>query len=1590
MAGEKVEQTLDSILEKFREDASSNREIGDLFERLIASYLLADPKYDFEHVWLWGEWPNRWGADTGIDLVAQERETGEFWAIQCKFYLPSHTLQKADIDSFFTASGKKFPTKDTECSFATRLVVTTTDKISKHAEDAFADQTIPTARLSIRDLQESPVDWAEVSVSATPKVKLLKKKTPREDQVEAITNVVTGLKQADRGKAIMACGTGKTFTSLKVAEEMVPKGGTVLFLAPSIQLVSQSLREWASEAQTRFHAFAVCSDSKVGKDEEDFRTHDLAYPATTDAKKLALHAGQVSKDRWTVIFSTYQSISVVSQAQKMGLGEFDLVICDEAHRTTGIDDGIRDVSEFVKVHEEKYIQARKRLYMTATPRVYADSAKSKAKESTGDVALYSMDDEEKYGEELHRIGFGEAVQRGLLTDYKVLIVAVDQEKMAALANNVNVAFKVDDKKAIDVDFAVKIIGSWKGLSKKGLFVVGAEGEPEPLSEDTAPMKRAVAFSRSIKASKEITNTFTKVTSIYEQSRDEEEPSTMVRCDLDHVDGGMNALARLQALSWLKDTADEGICRVLSNARCLSEGIDVPTLDGVVFFDTRDSMVDIVQSVGRVMRTADDKNYGYIILPVGIPWKEIEDYNDYVSRDKRFKAIWKVLKALRAHDERLVDEAVFRSRVTVAVDPGDGDGDKDGDTGEQLPIDFPMLPITNLSEAVYSAIPKKLGDREYWSSWAGDIAKRADAIMARIHELLKRDKSAAEGFDVFLKGLQDTLNPGVTKQEAVEMLTQHILTLPVFQALFNDEEFPQNNIVGRALEAMVAKLDQAAIESETADLQRFYQSVKERVALAKSDKSKQDIIRALYDTFFQNAFSEVAKRLGVVYTPVEVVDFIVHSADAALRKHFDKTLASEGVQILDPFAGTGTFPVRLIQSGLIPPEKLLAKYRNELHVNEVVLLAYYIANINIETAFHAVIGQYEPFNGMVLTDTFQISEDDDLVDQVVLPENNERIERQLATPIEVIFGKPPYSVAQGAAKYPTLDAQIEQTYGSLDATNQNSLYDSYIRAFRWASNRIGEQGLVCYVTNGGWLDGNATNGLRKCFQDEFSDIYVYNLRGNQRTKGEESRREGGKIFGSGSRAPVAITILVKAPAHEGPARIHYHDIGDYLSESEKKALIAEAIDINGIEWEDLEPNQHHDWINQRSEDFGTLMPITGDGGIFETYQRGVETSRDAWVCNYDRAGLLERLPRMIDVYNAEVKRVAPLVEAEGGSAAEKADKAKKLVLADLKKIKWTSSLLQDLTRGAVGEFSEAKLLASRYRPFSAQWLYYDKLFIHRYKERLWATPDHPNLVIDVKVGDFGNGIFSLISDTPVGLPPAGGNQCFPLHHYERIKKPNSGELFEGSVEGDYVRKEAITDSALAAFQAHYSDNAIGKEDLFYYVYGVLHSPRYIKKYKNDLKRELPRIPFAPDFWGFSKAGRELADIHLGYLEAEPYKVSEECKRLVVEDRDYLVKKMRFGKTQDGKTDKTVIHYNDVITLRDIPKEAYRYVINGTTAIEWIMDQYKVSVDKDSGIQNDPNDWSDDPRFIIDLLRRVITVSLETMQIVDALPPLEAKR
>ncbi|MGO9862346.1 MAG: DEAD/DEAH box helicase [Terriglobales bacterium] len=1583
--------SIHDILTELAASATSNRDKGDKFERLMLEFLKADPLYSdkFKNVWLWNNWPGRDGkVDTGIDIVAQERDTGEYCAIQCKFYASTYELQKPDIDSFFTASGKK--------PFTSRIIISTTDHWSRHAEDALEQQTIPVTRLRVQDLHESAIDWSEFSLERPARLRLKAKKVLFPHQKTALAKTIDGFKSADRGKLLMACGSGKTFTSLKITETLVGDSGFVLFLAPSISLISQTLKEWSAESLAPLRAYAVCSDTKVGKrgDSEDMSVHDLAIPATTDAKSLAAHYLLGEKRKCiTVIFSTYHSIKVIHDAQKAGLAEFDLVVCDEAHRTTGATAMGEEESHFVRVHDAAFIGAKKRLYMTATPRIYSDASRTQAKES--DVELCSMDDEKLYGKEFYRLGFGECVSKGLLSDYKVLVLAVD-EKFVSKTFQRQLA---DSNNELTLEDAVKIVGCWNGLSKRAMDTETIAA----IATDTSPMHRAVAFARSIKDSKKIVELFNEIVNHYKASVPAGE--SMLDCEVKHVDGTFNVLVRNERLDWLReDTISKGtLCRILSNARCLVEGVDVPALDAVIFLNPRDSVVDVVQSVGRVMRKVEGKQYGYIILPVGIPADITPE--DALQDNKRFRVVWQVLQALRSHDDRfnaLINKLELNNTTPsnlqiIGVGGNKSDDEHTEAKARQIALSFPK--IEEWREAIYAKIVLKCGDRRYWETWAGDVAKIAETHISRIKGLLAAaDPKPRKAFDSFLKGLRENLNPSITQDDAIEMLAQHLITKPVFDSLYEGYQFTTHNPVSKSMQKILTILEGQSLEKETASLDKFYASVRERASGIDNAAGKQKIIYELYEKFFRTAFRRVSDRLGIVYTPVEVVDFIIHSVNDALQKEFGVTVSDRNVHILDPFTGTGTFMVRLLQSGLIREEDLLFKYENELHANELVLLAYYIAAINIEEAYHGISsGAYQPFEGIVLTDTFQMTEglDANAELDLVFPENNKRVSRQRKAPIRVVIGNPPYKAQQESENdnnkkvdYPTLDNRIRQSYAKRsNAGLVKNVYDSYIRAIRWASDRIKGDGIVGFVTNGSFIDASNMDGLRKCLVDEFTSIYCFNLRGNQRTSGEQSRKEGGKIFGSGSRAPIAITLLIKNTVKETKHQLFYHDIGDYFSREEKLKVVESHGSFKNIKWQRIRPNSDGDWINQRNPEFQMFAPL-GDKSdakntaIFaENYSQGVLTARDAWTYNFSRENLASIMTRMISFYNKQCK--AYEVHRASTSAPTPLDD---FIDNDPRSISWTHNLKAELEKGAEFAVDSKSIVSSMYRPFCKQWLYFNRRFNERVYQipRLFPNPKLENLVIAV-TGIGANKEFSaLMTDCVPNYHLHDTGQCFPLYSYQEPDESN-GDLF-GSRDS-YLRRGAIPDITLATFRSRYEPK-ITKEDVFYYVYGVLHSPEYKERYAADVKKMIPRIPFAKDFWAFSNAGRKLAKWHLEYESVKPYPLREivSGSKLLPEER-YWVTKMLFGK-KNGKPDKSTIIFNGFVTLLEIPEQAYEYVVNGKSAIEWIVERYQITTDQDSGITNDPNAWSnDDPRYIFDLLRRIVRVSIETVNIVKSLPALE---
>lgn len=1618
------------VIDKYRNISFSEHDKGERFERLMKAYLLTDPKYayKFKKVWLWNEFPGKQDLgvfDTGIDLVAMTNE-GDYWAIQCKCYQESTVIDKPAVDSFLSTSSRHFKGEDLkEYTFAHRLWISTTNNWGPNAKEAIRNQNPAVSRINLTDLIEVPIDWEKLDNGISGDAARTLKKQIRLHQTKALTETHEYFKTNSRGKLIMACGTGKTFNSLRIAENETGGKGFILFLVPSIALLGQTLNEWYADAVEPINAICICSDPEVSKSRkqlDDIDTSsvvDLAFPASTNVENILNQFKGLetnSNNGLTVVFSTYQSIEVIAKAQKLleknnpQYAEFDLIICDEAHRTTGVSLFGDDESSFTKVHNNDFIKAKKRLYMTATPRLYDDNTKSKAAQA--EALLCSMDDEKLYGEEIYRIGFGEAVEKGLLTDYKVLILTLNENDVPPAVQKMI----ADKESEINTDDASKLIGCINALSKQILGDAGIIKDTDP-----EPMRRAVAFCQSIAASKKITATFNTASDAYISELPTEKQGTMQMVASNHIDGTMDATKRNELLSWLKSEPKEKECRVLTNVRCLSEGVDVPSLDAVLFLSARNSQVDVVQSVGRVMRKAPGKKYGYIIIPIVVPSNVEAD--KALDDNERYKVVWTVLNALRAHDDRFNatvnkielnknrPEQILVGRPEISFDengnpiyPTDLDNSASAkNISAQLSLQF-----QELQSVVFARMVKKVGDKRYWEQWATSVAEIAQRQTERITKLINGNTKHQKSFESFLKGLHKNINPSISHSEAIEMLSQHIITKPVFDALFEGYSFVKNNPMSQAMQKMLDLLEEQSLEKDAETLDKFYQSVKTRASGIDNAEGKQRVIIELYDKFFKTAFPKMVERLGIVYTPIEVVDFIIHSVNDILIKEFGRSISDENIHILDPFTGTGTFITRLLQSGLINKEDLLRKYTNEIHCNEIVLLAYYIAAVNIENAFHDLVGNkatYKAFEGICLTDTFQLGETADgekLFSEMFL-QNSERVQRQKKAPLRIIMGNPPYSVGQNSANdnaqnqsYPKLEKRISETYAKeTKATNKNSLYDSYIKAFRWSTDRLNENnkngGIICFVSNGAWIDGNSADGFRKTIEKEFTSIYVFNLRGKALGNGELRKKEAGNVFGMGSRTLISITLLVKNPsAKVEKAKIHYFNIGDYLSREEKLKIIRgfKTFTNSQMKLVTLHPNEHGDWISLRNDSFGTFIPLgdkddkTNKNTFFVPfYSNGLKTQRDAWCYNSNLILLKRNIQTHIEFYNQQREKYI---------AAKKADNKiilKNFVDRDSLKISWTTNIENDALKNIEHKLEDGSFEKAYYRPFFKQHVFYSSTLNERVYQipKLFPNATFRNLVICVSANSKDGTV--LIADHIPDLHFNGDTQAFPLYYFE-INSATQKGLFDQSSEQLYSRRDGISDFIFERAQKQYGKNAT-KEDIFYYVYGFLHSKEYKETFANDLKKLLPRLPLVEsitDFLAFSKAGRKLAELHLNYETVLPY---PDAKITGEESGFYTVEKMRFP--TKGQTD-TII-YNSRITISNIPNKAYQYVVNGKSAIEWIMERYQIRTHKESGITNNPNDWSAEignPRYILDLLLSIINVSVQTVDIVESLPKLQHGR
>lgn len=1553
------EKSFVSLVKEIDVEYRTQRDRGTLFELLIKTYLENEPIYQrlFENVWMLSEVPSEYNIpkiDTGVDLVAKRAKTGELVAIQCKYYSKDTTIRKAHIDSFLNEVGKSY--------YDGGMIVTTTDQWSKHAEDALTDRNKDIMRVSLSQLKESRIDWSEYSFNKPEDVVLKDKKVARSHQVPAIESVIEGFENADRGKLIMAPGTGKTFTSMAIAEEMAKKSeGTfkVLYLVPSIQLLSQTLRSWNADISFSMDSIAVCSDRKVTKERlgteiEDIATADIGFPATTNTDKLLEYQNTIEnrneQSEFISVFSTYQSIDVIIEAQTQGFYDFDLIVCDEAHRTTGSTELNHESSAFTKVHSNDNIRANKRLYQTATPRVYGEDVKKKAEEKS--IIIADMNDPETYGEELYRIGFGDAIRKGILTDYKVMVLAVDE---SVIARRFQDMFSKSES-GLQFDDVTKIIGCWNGLVKRDGKTNKTLGEP---------MKRAIAFTGTIKDSKKITEDFSKVVDEY-LYKDNYDNKNQFKIDIKHADGTMNAIEKNEKIDWLKSEVPDNTCRVLSNARFLTEGVDVPDLDAVMFLKPRKSKIDIAQAVGRVMRKAEGKDYGYIILPIGVPAGA--EAHSILDNNEKYAVVWEILNALRSIDERfdatINKLALNKNKPKQLEIIGVGDAPEDLESGsgfDQLSGEELLFSenLTDLERAIYGKIVKKVGNVRYWEQWSEDVAKIAQQHIIRINIMLEDENSIAfQEFKNFMKSIRHNINDSISERQAIEMLSQHIITKPVFEALFDTYSFVNNNPVSQSMESILEVLDKQGLLKEQEQLESFYKSVRDRAEGIDNLKAKQDIIRQLYNKFFKVGFKKTTDQLGIVFTPIEVVDYIIHSVNEVMIKHFGKSLTNEGVHILDPFTGTGTFIARLLQSGLIEKHDLIRKYTKEIHANEIILLSYYVAAINIEETFHSIVSEeFMPFEGIVLTDTFESTEVKNSFADELFDENNARLRKQQEQPIFAIIGNPPYSVGQTSVNndnqniaYPILEERVESTYSKYSISGlKKSLNDTYIKAFRWASDRIGNKGVISFITNAGFIDSQSANGLRKYWHEEFNYIYIFNLRGDaKRTQGEQRRKEGGNVFGSGSRTPNAITVLIKDGSNNH--EIYYKDIGDYLTEKEKLEILNENKSIGNTEWNKITSDGNNDWINQRDINYQEYLPLFDDNSIensiFKKQFTGVYSARDKWVIGFNRNQVNLNTEKLLSNYNSELARLSKV-----------SDPKEKYFLANKSEnfIKW-SDKLKNLLKKSKPIKKEGRIVQILHRPFTKKWIYWDDSLNER-PSSYRGIIEFMDKVLYMQGAGSKKEFSCLVTDILPNLQLVHNGKGFPLFSEEDSFGviPNISKTF--------LEKHNLS-----------------LDETFYLIYGVLHSHEYKAKYAYDLVKGFPRIPKLKNKRDFIEIGSKLVDIHLNYESVPTFEgITIEAKS----NPSYKVKKMKHPKK--GVLD-TIIFNND-ITIKNVPEKAYEYIVNGKPAIQWVMEQYQLDEDKKSGLIDDPNLYSEDEKYIFNLLLRVINVSVQTVELVSDLPPLD---
>ena len=1337
-------------------DDTPNRVIqGRRFERFIQAVFQAHPgvygKERFKKVWMWNEWPDRetlgYQQDCGIDIVAEQTSAygGGLCAIQCKFYRTGKEVPTSGVDSFLAASGTEH--------FTSRLLVTSVP-VSKNGMSKLRRAVPQCGLLTTEEMNGWVDDWRTIiSHPDSLIIPAPRKHRLHPFQEEAVNKTVDGFRTSDRGQLILPCGTGKSLAALRIAEKTAGPSGRVLYMVPSIALIGQTMREWSQQRNLPLQYLGVCSDPTSGRKQSPQADiagdlTELAIPVTTNPDRLieAL-AEPVPAGVMQVVFATYQSSpKIVATLEHLpDSWKFDLMVCDEAHRTTGIADpegGSAD-SPFRVVHNNQKIRSARRLYMTATPRVFTERQRQKIEENVGyEDDSYSMDDPAVYGNRFYQMSFSRAVEGGYLSDYEVLVIAASGEGYAQSLDYVNSA---GEPAELSLSDAVKLVGCWDALASPdttGLHPGREPGQIASTSADVRPSRSAIAFTSLVKTSKKLADAWPQLANKLARESEVRNPDVpFLEVAVSHVDGTTPAATRTNALDKLRASSDQIdddngsglVCNVISNARVFAEGVDVPSLDAVLFFDHRTSEVDITQAVGRAMRKAPGKKKGYIVIPVVVPEgaSAVE-----MLKASDFKTVWSVVRALRSHDNRM-EYYVSNRNVWTAKAPvsarviGGGASGASEQVLEQLTL--------ALSSEIASQVVETVGVKRMYPSWGEKAAGICANIHLRVSQLI-RSGEAKVAFGRFLSGIRESVGGHVTRAQAEEMVAQHVVTAPVFDVMLGRNRFTAQNPVSREIARLLAVFKSLGVsfDVELRPLKRAYRQMSNAFDGAVSPAERVDILREIYDGFFHSAMKDTVKQVGIVYTPVEIVDFMIRSAEAICQKEFGRSLSSPNFHILDPFTGTGTFLTRILEtktlSGdyLVRPEDLDRKYKHELHANELILLAYYIAAIKIEEAKHArdiASGQdieYVPYSRIVLTDTFLTSAPQASLD--AFGDNTRAGIEQSNTPITAVLANPPWSSGQKSAgddnpnrQYDATGDRVKVTYVAKHkeitgrAPGGNAAGNLYIKALRWCSDRVSGQNedqptVIGLVHPNSLTDGTSFAGARACLRDEFTDIYVVNLRGNAYKSGEERRKEGSVLFDAvggsgGSRNGVQITFLVRNPnkPQGQPAVLRYAQVPDYMSLDQKFKWLADLGDVTSDQLDVVPVTDKHDWVNISDGSFEGLLPVCdtdkGNKDVAATkHASGVKTNCDTYVYSFSREGLIDKMRRLIEAYNESLDWYE--------------DNPTKELLKDatvnkyLNEIKWTNTLKSSLRQRKRIVFDEGRIREVLYRPFVKLWLYED--------------------------------------------------------------------------------------------------------------------------------------------------------------------------------------------------------------------------------------------------------------------------------------------